>query len=118
MLKKKIVSNFLSPPKKHREALWLLSQNQISLLILLRREAVYVHLHVDVNAIVDEQLEAKHAAGGRCSEVQRRAAMVVGLIDVGATVDQLGGHCVVTIQAGHVKSRVAENVCVVSLTGK
>lgn len=84
----------------------------------IRSRAVQVHLHIDVDAIVDEQLEAQHAAGRRCGQVQRRAAVVVGLSDISATVDQLGGHCVVAIQAGHVESCVAENVCVVCLQVK
>lgn len=83
-------------------------------MILLQSQAVHVHLHIDINAVVDEQLEAQHAAGGR-GQVQWRAAVVVGQSDVSATVNQLGGHCVVAVQAGHVQSRVAESVCVVSL---
>lgn len=81
----------------------------------LQSRAVQFHLHIDVNTVVDEQLEAQHAAGGRCGQVQWCAAVVVGLSDVSATVDQLGGHSVMAIQAGHVESRVPENVCVVSL---
>lgn len=98
------------------ESIRCISQNEIGSLIF-SSQAVHVYLHIDVNAVVDEQLEAQHAAGGRCGQVQWRAAVVVGLSDVSATVDQFGGHCVVAIQAGHVESRVAENVCVVSLLG-
>lgn len=96
-------------------ALVRIKSDQISPVRLLRSQTVHVHLHIDVDTIVDEQLEAQHPAGGRCGQVQWRAAVVVGLSDVCATVDQLGGQRVVPIQAGHVESRVAENVCVVSL---
>lgn len=117
-------SVFITQSKTLRSDMWLTSQwnalvriksDQISPVLLPRSQTVHVHLHIDVDAIVDEQLEAQHAAGGHCGQVQWRAAMVVGLSDVCATVDQLGGHRVVAIQAGHVESRVAENVCVASL---
>lgn len=33
------------------------------------------HLHADVSTIVDEQLKTQHPAGGRGSQMQRRAAV-------------------------------------------
>lgn len=47
--------------------------------------------------------------------MQRRAAVVVGLIDVGAAVHQLSGHSVLPHVTGHVERCVPKNVGFISL---
>lgn len=47
--------------------------------------------------------------------MQRRAAVVVGLIDVGAAVHQLSGHSVLPRVTGHVERCVPKNVGFISL---
>lgn len=47
--------------------------------------------------------------------MKRRAAKVVGLIDVGTTVHQLSGHSVLPCVTGHVERCVPTNVRLISL---
>ncbi len=76
-----------------------------------------LYLHVDVSTIVDEQLEAQHPAGGGSSQMQRRAAVVVGLINVGTAVHQFSGHRVLPRVTGHVERCVPKTIGLISLTG-
>lgn len=73
------------------------------------------HLHVDVGAVVDEVLEAERAVRGGGCEVQRREALVVGLADAGAVIDEFAHHRVLPVEAGQVQGRVAEGVGFVDL---
>lgn len=49
--------------------------------------------------------------------MQRCAAVVVGLSDIGATVYQLSGHSVLPGKTGHMERCVPKNVCFISLKG-
>lgn len=49
--------------------------------------------------------------------MQRRATVVVGLIDVGTAVNQLGGHSVLPGVTGHVERCVPQNICFIDLRG-
>lgn len=74
------------------------------------------HLHVDVRAVVDQELEAEGTVRGRGGEVERREAFVVGLTHVSTVVDQLTHHSILTVNARHVQSRVPERVGFVYLS--
>lgn len=73
------------------------------------------YLRVDVRPVVHQELQAERSVRGGGGEVQRREALVVGLPDVGAVVDQLADDGVLAVVAGHVERRVPERVALVDL---
>lgn len=73
------------------------------------------HLHVDVSAVVDQELQAEGAVRGRGGEVERGEAFVVGLTHVGAVVNQLAHHGILAVKARYVQSRVPKRIGFVDL---
>lgn len=73
------------------------------------------YLYVDVSTVVDQELQTERALGGGSSEVERGEALVVGLADVGAVVDQLADDSILTVKTGHVEGRVPEGIGLINL---
>lgn len=73
------------------------------------------HLKVDVGPVVHQELEAQGPVGGDGSKVQGGEALLIGLIDVGAVVDQLVGHGVLAHVTGDVKCSVTEGIWFIDL---
>lgn len=75
------------------------------------------YLHVNVRPIADQQLQTRRPLRGGGSEVQRGEALVVGLADISAAVNQLTDGGVLAVEAGQVQRRVPKGVGVVRLSG-
>lgn len=73
------------------------------------------YLHIDMSPIADQQLQTKRPLGGGGGKVQRGEALVVGLADVGAALNQLADGGVLTVETGQVERRVPKGVGVVRL---
>lgn len=82
---------------------------------LTRSSACLSYLHVDVGPVVDQELQTERSVCGGCSKMQRSEALVVGLADVGAAVDQLAGDRVLAVKAGQVEGRVPKCVGFINL---
>lgn len=78
----------------------------------------FTYLLVDICPIVDQQLQTEGTVGGDSSQVQGGVAALVGLVNVSAVVDQLGGHCLLAHVARHVERSVSKSVGLVDLTAK
>lgn len=73
------------------------------------------YLYVDVGPVVDQELQAERPVCGGGSKVQRGEALVVGLADVGAVIDQLADDSVLTVETGHVERRVPKRIGLIYL---
>lgn len=73
------------------------------------------YLYVDVSTIVDQKLQAQRSVGGGSGEVQRSEALIVGLADIGAVVDELADDSVLTVKTRHVQRCVPKPVGLVDL---
>lgn len=78
-------------------------------------EAARQYLNVHIGPIVYQQLQAQSAVSGRCREVQRGEATIVGLVHVSAVVDELVNHSILAVVAGNVQSCVSIDVDFVDL---
>lgn len=75
----------------------------------------WAYLHVDVSSVVDQQLQAERSVRRGSSKVQRGEALVVGLADVGAVINQLVGDGVLSVETGQMERRVPKRVGLVYL---
>lgn len=73
------------------------------------------YLHVNIRPVVDQQLQTQRPLGGGGGKVQRGKALVIGLANIGAPVDQLADGSVLAVETGQVKRRVPKGVGVVRL---
>lgn len=80
--------------------------------------SVFSYLLVDICPIVDQQLQTEGTVGGDSSQVQGGVAALVGLVNVGAVVDQLSGHCLLAHVARHMEWSVSKSVGLVDLRAK
>ncbi len=78
----------------------------------------YPDLHVDISTVVDQQLQAESPVSGHGSQVQGSVAAVVGLVDVGPTVDQLVGYALLSRVAGHMESSVSKGIRLINLRNR
>lgn len=65
--------------------------------------------------MVDQQLQARRPLGGGRGKVQRGEALVVGLADISAAVNQLTDGRILAVETGQVKRCVSKGVGVVCL---
>lgn len=80
-----------------------------------RLSTFLAYLHVDLSAVVDQELQTACSVGGSCSKMQRRESLVVGLADAGAAVNQLAGDHVLAVKACQVERRVPKRVGFIDL---
>lgn len=73
------------------------------------------YLHVDVSPIVDKEFQTERAVCGGGSKVQWREALIVGLTDVGAEINELADNCVLSIKTSQVERRVPECIGLIDL---
>lgn len=68
------------------------------------------YLYVDVGSTVHQEFQTQGTVGGRSCKVERRKALVIRLTDVGAVIDQLADHSVLSIKTCYVESCVPKGI--------
>lgn len=79
---------------------------------------VSTHLDVDICPVTHEELQAEGPVARSGGEMERRKALLVHLVHVGAALDELVHHRVLPVVARHVEGRVAVRVGLIDLHGE
>lgn len=74
------------------------------------------YLYVDISPIVDQEFQTEGPMCGGSSKVQRVEALVVGLTDISATVDQLTDNSILAIKTSQVERRVPKSIRLIYLS--
>lgn len=76
---------------------------------------IWPYLKVHISSIIDKKFQAQGSVGGDGSKVQGGKALFIGLIDIGAIVDQFIRHGILAHVTGNVKCSVAKGIWFINL---